>query len=281
MPNTTLVASSPHLASLDLSPLIQLAKSHQIVYPNPTIAKFIGAVSDHVEQITQWAIAQKIDIAWVNANTRFTDFSLIFCDMDSTFIQEECIDEIAAQCGFKPQVTAITQETMAGNIDFSSALRQRVALLKGLPESALDVVYKNCITLTPGAKTLVDMAHQHGIRFMLLSGGFSYFAQRLKQDYQLDAVFANELKIRNGQLTGFVKHPIIDSQAKAHLLIKVSQSLGLSPQQVIAIGDGANDILMLETAGAGIAFHAKPKVVQVARYALQYSNLDAVRWLFQ
>ncbi|QQS17076.1 MAG: phosphoserine phosphatase SerB [Neisseriales bacterium] len=226
-------------------------------------------------------MAQKVDIAWVNANTRFTDFSLIFCDMDSTFIQEECIDEIAAQCGFKSQVTAMTQETMAGNIDFASALCQRVALLKGLPESALDAVYKNCITLTPGAKNLVDMAHQHGIRFMLLSGGFSYFAQRLKQDYQLDAVFANELKIRNGQLTGSVKHPIIDGQAKANLLIKVSQSLGLSLQQVIAIGDGANDILMLQNAGVGIAFHAKPQVVQAARYALQYSNLDAVRWLFQ
>lgn len=277
----TLVVSASHLATVDLSPLIRLTECNHIAYPTPTVAQFFSVASTQNHAIQQFVDEKKIDALWVKPDRCFTDFGLIVCDMDATFIEVECIDEIAARFYLKPQIATITEQAMCGAINFAKALEQRVALLKGLPVAALEEVYQNAIRLTPGAQALVDMAHQYQLRFMLLSGGFTYFANRLKQDYHLDFALANELDIEQGILTGLIKTPIIDGSAKARLLTEVGQSLGLTPKQIIAIGDGANDIPMLEIAGASIAFRAKPKVAQVAHYRLQYSPLDTVRWLFK
>lgn len=281
MIDLTLTLSSLYLDKLDLAPLYDWVQSDEVVRPSKTVAKFLSATLNQPNALSNWAHTQQVDMVWVKSSIRFTDFGLIVCDMDSTFIAVECIDEIAKRLGLKEKVATITQEAMAGNIDFTQALHQRVALLAGLPTDELEAVYQECVQLTPGAQTLVQMAHQAGLRFVLLSGGFTDFAKRLQQAYALDDIYANQLEKISGRLTGKVISPIIDAKAKADLLVKISQSYQLLPEQVIAIGDGSNDIPMLQKAGAGIAFHAKPTVIKAANYALQYSGLDTVRWLFQ
>jgi phosphoserine phosphatase len=281
MTNLTLILSSPHLDKLDLAPLYDWIKSDKVVKPSRTVTKFLSAVPKKSSALSKWANAHQVDMVWVKSNIHFTDFGLIVCDMDSTFIAIECIDEIAKRLGLKEKVAAITKEAMAGNIDFSKALHQRVALLAGLPDSELEIVYQECVQLTLGAEALVRFAHQAGLRFVLLSGGFTDFAKRLQQEYALDDIYANQLEKISGRLTGKIMLPIIDAKAKADLLVKIGQTYQLLPEQIIAIGDGANDIPMLQKAGAGIAFHAKPAVIKAADYALQYSGLDTVRWLFQ
>jgi phosphoserine phosphatase len=180
--------------------------------------------------------------------------------MDSTLITIECIDEIADMQGIKPQVAAITERSMRGELDFSASLRERVSLLAGLPESALEKVYQERLQLSPGAEQLLARCKENGIRFMLVSGGFTFFTERLKQQLGLDYAYANQLEVVDGKLTGRVVGDIVDAAAKQRLLIEKRTELGLRPEQVIAMGDGANDLLMLGEAGVGVAYRAKPVV---------------------
>jgi phosphoserine phosphatase len=182
--------------------------------------------------------------------------------------------------GLKPQVAEITEAAMRGELDFAESLRRRVALLEGLDESALQRVYDERLKLTAGAEIMLAKLKAHGIKTLLVSGGFVFFTERLKQRLGLDFAYANTLEIVQGKLTGNVLGDIVDAQAKADLLVKKREELNLKAAQVIAIGDGANDLKMLAQAGVGIAFHAKPVVRSQARYALNFVGLDGLSNLY-
>ena len=223
---------------------------------------------------------QGLDCAFVPDRQTWSTIRLVVMDMDSTLINIECIDEIADMCGLKPEVAAITELSMRGEIDFTQSLRSRVALLKDLDESALQRVVDERLRLNSGAQALIDYCRQHGIKTMLVSGGFDFFANHVKAMLGLDYAHANTLEITNGKLTGNLLGNIVDAQAKADYLVKTREQLGLAVDQVIAIGDGANDLKMMAVAAAGVAYHAKPIVQQQASYALNHTGLDGVLNLF-
>lgn len=231
-------------------------------------------------KIRAYCVAQQLDCAFVADEHVLQNFGLVVMDMDSTLIAIECIDEIADMYGLKPQVAKITQSAMLGEIEFAESLRRRVALLAGLDESALQRVYDERLRLNPGALELLAACKQHGIRTLLVSGGFTFFTSRLKSMTGLDYTQANTLEIIDGKLSGKVLGNIVDAQGKADSLIQLRKKLGLKEEQVIAIGDGANDLKMMAAAGVNIAYHAKPIVQQQATYALNYSGLDGVINLF-
>ena len=211
----------------------------------------------------------------------FGELGLIVSDMDSTLITIECIDEIAACTGLKERVAEITERAMRGELDFEQSLRSRVALLAGLDERVLADVYENVLRLSPGAEFLLDECKAHGVKFMLVSGGFTFFTERLQQRLGFEYQHANILEIENGKLTGRLKGRIIDAQAKADLLREYRDRLGLQPHQVLAMGDGANDIPMLKEAGVGVAYRAKPKAQAVADACINFGGLERVRGWFK
>jgi phosphoserine phosphatase len=205
---------------------------------------------------------------------------LAVMDMDSTLITIECIDEIAAMQGLKPQVAAITEAAMRGELDFSASLKRRVALLKGLPASALEAVYHERLQLSPGAQTMINGFRAVGIHTVLVSGGFTFFADRVRDRLQLDEAHSNLLGIANDTLTGEVISTIVDAQAKADHLRRACAALGCAQSQTIAIGDGANDLLMMAAAGVSVAYHAKPRVKAAASCSIAHNGLNAVLNLF-
>lgn len=229
--------------------------------------------------IADYCYAQRIDYGFVPAGRKLSDFGLLVMDMDSTLISIECIDEIADMQGLKPQVAEITESAMRGEIDFAESLRRRVALLEGLDERALLRVYDERLKLNPGAEQMLAAMKNNGIRTMLVSGGFLFFTERLKPRLGLDYTHANQLEIVDGKLTGKVLGRVFDAQGKADWLVKIREQLGLRPEQVIAMGDGANDLKMMAIAGVSVAYHAKPVVREKAAYALNFVGLDGLAWL--
>jgi phosphoserine phosphatase len=210
---------------------------------------------------------------------KLQDFKLIAFDMDSTLINIECIDEIADAAGRKAEVAAITEAAMRGEItDFKDSLRRRVALLKGVPEAALHEVFEQRLRLNPGAKTLVDTCKAHGMKVLLVSGGFTFFADRVCEMLNIDYARSNVLAIDNGHLTGDVITQdwgdICDGAEKRKMLLHICAQMGISPKQAIAMGDGANDLLMMGEAGLSVAYHAKPKVREQAMVAINEGGLD-------
>ncbi|MEY4692473.1 MAG: phosphoserine phosphatase SerB [Verrucomicrobiota bacterium] len=226
------------------------------------------------------AEALRVDIAFVPEDRRRRDFRLLVMDMDSTLITIECIDEIADRIGVKPQVSAITEAAMRGELDFAGALRRRVALLEGLEESALEAVYEERLRLSPGGDILLRAARESDWRTLLVSGGFTFFTQRLQDRLGLDHSVANTLETHSGRLTGRVLGDIVDAERKALELRNLAARIGVDASRAIAIGDGANDLKMMGAAGMGIAFRAKPVVRQQATHALNFSGLDGVLNLF-
>jgi phosphoserine phosphatase len=238
--------------------------------------RLVGADVAQREAVAARCEAEQIDYAFVPADLSMADLGLVVMDMDSTLITIECIDEIADMLGIKPQIAAVTARSMRGEIDFRQSLIERVALLAGLDESALERVYTERLALMPGAQTLLNAAHAAGARTLLISGGFTFFTERLKARLGLTAAIANVLEVKDGRLTGRIIGDIVDADTKAQELVKMRDALGLAPHQVVALGDGANDLKMLAAAGFGIACHAKPLVKAQARYALDHVGLDGV-----
>lgn len=200
---------------------------------------------------------------------------LICFDMDSTLIQTECIDELAERAGVGEQVKAITERAMRGEIDFKESFTERVALLKGLDESVMKEIAEN-LPITEGVERLMFVLKHYGYKIAILSGGFTYFGEHLKRKFGIDYVYANELEIVDGKLTGRYLGEIVDGKRKAELLRLLAQVEKVDIAQTIAVGDGANDLPMLSTAGLGIAFHAKPKVVENAEQSINTIGLDGV-----
>lgn len=201
---------------------------------------------------------------------------LLISDMDSTLIAIECVDEIADHVGIKPEVAAITEAAMRGELDFESSLKKRVSLLKGLSTHALECVYEERLELNPGAEKLIARLKNTGIKFALVSGGFTFFTERLKQALGLDFARANVLAVANDQLTGEVEGDIVTAHTKTQYLLELCEQLGISPKQAIAVGDGANDLEMMKLAGLSVAYHAKPAVQAQADTVLNYRGLDAI-----
>jgi phosphoserine phosphatase len=205
---------------------------------------------------------------------------LLAIDMDSTLITIECIDEMADMAGVKAEVSAITAAAMAGKLDYAESLRLRVGRLEGLSQGALAHVYDERLQLAPGAETMLAAMQRAGVKVLLVSGGFSFFTERLKTRLGLDYSISNLLEIVDGRLTGRVTGRIVDAEAKAAKLRSVRDALGLATERVIAIGDGANDLAMMAEAGVSIAYRAKAVARGKADYALDYVGLDGVLNLF-
>ncbi len=220
--------------------------------------------------------AAELDYAIWPDNRRLTDFKLVAMDMDSTLITIECIDEIADMQGLKAEVSSITEAAMRGEIEFPESLARRVALLRGLDAGALQRVYDERMQLSPGALPMLQAMQKAGLKTLLVSGGFTFFTDRLRASLNLDYSRANELEIVDGKLTGKVSGTIVDAEEKMHMVERVCADMGISSKQAIVLGDGANDLRMMGIAGLSVAFRAKPKVRAQADVALNHVGLDGL-----
>lgn len=235
----------------------------------------------HHGELASWCETRALDCAWVPEGRRFDGLRLLAMDMDSTLITIECIDEIGALYGLKEKISAITAATMRGELEFTHSLQRRVALLAGLEASALERVYNERLQLSPGAEALIERCKTARVKVLLVSGGFTFFTERLKARLGLDFAHANTLEVQGGRLTGALAGEIVDPAAKARILRETVAKLGAAREQVVAIGDGANDLPMIAEAGVSIAYRARPIVRENATYALDFSGLDGVLNLFE
>ena len=274
-----LVVQGPALASGDLEALSLLAKPQAVREIAPRAFRFIGAMKN--EGIAPLCEARRLDHAWIEPGRRFSDLRLLAMDMDSTLITIECIDELGDFAGKKAEIAAITAQAMRGEIEYQESLRRRVAALANVPETALRDVYDQRLKLTPGAQELVAACKKNGVQLLLVSGGFTFFTERLKALLGLDHTISNVLEVRDGKLTGALIGDIVDADAKAARFREVLSSLHAGKEQSVAIGDGANDLKMMAEAGISVAFRAKPVVRAQASCALNWCGLDAVVNLFE
>lgn len=271
-----LVVQGPAISMAHLSHIHGLVGGHTQFMQVAQHAYYLPVAEGDYIDVKTFCASQQIDCALVQDAHRLQKMGLCVMDMDSTLIAIECIDEIADMMGLKPQVAEITEAAMRGELDFSASLRKRVALLQGLPETALQRVIDERLRFNPGAQAWIDACKQHGIKTMVVSGGFTFFADHVKKTLGLDYAVSNTLEIVDGKLTGQIVGDIVDAQRKADELIKLRDQLGLAAAQTIAIGDGANDLKMMAVAAVGVAYHAKPVVQEQAMYALNVTGLDGV-----
>jgi phosphoserine phosphatase len=275
-----LVVQAPEIATGDLKALARLAAGSAITRLSGESFRIEAADPSRFEAVAAHCEAANLDWGFVPDGRRLGDFGLMAIDMDSTLITIECIDEIADFAGRKAEVAAVTAAAMRGEIDWPESLRRRVAALAGLPESVLGRVERERLVLTPGAERLMAAAKRAGVATLLVSGGFTYFTDRLRERLGFDEAHANELVIEGGRLAGRVTGPLVDAQGKAAHVARLRDALGLPREKVLAIGDGANDLAMMAEAGTSIAFHAKPVVRRKATYALSHAGLEGVLALF-
>ena len=282
---TDLIIQGEDIASADLRSLHAMASANgierieHVAHQAFRLAQ-AGGDADSRATVKKHCEAAQLDFAFVPSARKFSDIGLVAMDMDSTLITIECIDEIADFIGKKAEVSAVTTSAMRGEIDWPESLRQRVALLAGLEESALQQVYDKRLKLSPGATALIAAAKKHGIKLLLVSGGFTFFTERLKARLDIDYAFSNTLEIINGKLTGNVTGPLCDADSKARHLRETATALSLTKAQCIAIGDGANDLKMMSEAGLSVAYRAKLVVQAQANVAINHVGLDGVLALF-
>jgi phosphoserine phosphatase len=274
-----LVVQGPALAKDQVDAVAAMARPSAVEQIAAGAFRLRHALKD--DAIAAWCDERGVDCAWTPEGLRLADLRLLAMDMDSTLITIECIDELGELAGKRSEIAAITEQAMRGELDFAGALRRRVGALAGLPESALLEVYEQRLRLTHGAEDLISACKRNGVKLLLVSGGFTFFTERLKARLGLDYTIANRLEIENGRLTGKVLGEIVGAEAKARKFREVMARLSAKKEQTLAIGDGANDLKMMREAGVSIAFRAHPIVRAQATYAINYSGLDAVANLFE
>jgi phosphoserine phosphatase len=272
-----LVVQGPALSDGDVEALALLVKPGFVEPVAPRAFRLRRAMKN--EGVAALCEARRIDHAWMPEGRRFADLRLVAMDMDSTLINIECIDELGDLAGRKAEIAAVTAQAMRGEIEYRESLRRRVRALAGLPEDSLLRVYEQRLKLTPGAEALVGACKKHGVKLLLVSGGFTFFTERLRERLGLDFAFANTLATEHGRLTGRVVEPVFDAAAKVAALREAAASTGREGL-VVAIGDGANDLPMLRAADVSVAYHAKPVVRAAATHAIDHCGLDAVLNLF-
>ncbi len=272
-----LVIQGADIETSDLKALAKLSGASAIDRLGDNAFRLRGAqpaagIADH-------CAAAKLDHGFVPEGRRLSDFGLLVMDMDSTLITMETIDELADMIGIKAEVAKITERAMRGEIEYDQSLRERLTLLKGLEESALQRVYDERLKFSPGAERMLATVRRAGIRTLLVSGGFTFMTDRLKSRVQLDYTHSNVLEIVGGKLTGQVVGGIVNADAKRAALLKVAGELGLKREQIAGIGDGANDLKFMAECGVSFAYRAKPVVREQTTYAINHSGLDGLLWL--
>lgn len=272
-----LVIQGREIDTADLKQLARLSGAAAIERLADTAFRLCGA--QPATGITELCAAAKLDHGFVPEGRRLGDFRLLVMDMDSTLITMETIDELADMAGIKAEVAKITESAMRGEIEYDESLRRRLALLKGLDESALQRVYDERLRFSPGAEAMLEKIRAAGIRTLLVSGGFSYMTDRLQKRVQLDYTRSNTLEIIDGKLTGKVIGDIVNADMKRRSLLQVAAELGISRAQIAGVGDGANDLKFMAECGVSVAYRAKPVVREMTTYAINHAGLDAMIYL--
>ncbi len=275
---TNLVLQGPTATIASLTRLAHIAGAKTMVTLSDHALRCEGvdASAQLRASVTEAATKEQVDATYIAAGRGLADFKLVAMDMDSTLITIECIDEIADMQGLKAEVSEITEAAMRGELDFSESLTRRVALLKGLDASALARVYDERLKISMGGEAMLAGVKAAGLKTLLVSGGFTYFTERLQERLGLDTTHANVLEIVDGKLTGRVLGAIVDAEEKKRTVERVCAEMGIKPSQAIVMGDGANDLKMMGIAGLSLAFRAKPVVRAQACVALNFTGLDGI-----
>ncbi len=272
-----LIIQGTEVETADLKQLAKLSGASAIDRLSDSAFRLCNA--QPASGIAELCASARLDHGFIPEGRRLSDFKLLVMDMDSTLITMETIDELADMAGIKAEVAKITESAMRGEIEYDESLRRRLALLKGLDESALQRVYDERLRFSPGAETLLEKIRAAGIRTLLVSGGFTYMTDRLKTRAKLDYTHSNVLEIINGKLTGKVIGNIVNADMKCASLLRVATELGITREQIAGVGDGANDLKFMAECGVSVAWRAKPVVRAKTTYALDHSGLDAMLWL--
>jgi phosphoserine phosphatase len=273
-----LIIQGSNVETTALKELAKLSGAGKIEQVVPNVFRLSGA--SPADGIAELCGKQRLDYAFVPETRKLADFKLLVTDMDSTLITIETIDELASFVGKKDQVAEITSQAMRGEIPYDESLRRRVSVLKGLDETALDQVYLERVKLSPGADKLIAGAKKAGLKILLVSGGFNHITEKLKARLKLDYTRANTLKVAGGKLTGEIEGAIVNADVKRDALIAVRDEMKIAKEQIVGVGDGANDLKFMAEAGVSVAYHAKPVVTRQATHALNYAGLDGLLHLF-
>ncbi len=269
-----LVIQGADIETADLKALAKLSGAGAIDRLSDTAFRLCNAQA--AAGITELCVHARLDHGFVPEGRQLKDFKLLVMDMDSTLITMETIDELADMVGIKAEVAKITESAMRGEIEYDESLRRRLALLKGLDESALQRVYDERLQFSPGAEAMLEQVRAAGIKTLLVSGGFTYMTDKLKTRVRLDYTHSNVLEIINGKLTGQVIGDIVNADMKRATLLLVATKLGIAPTQIAGVGDGANDLKFMAECGVSVAWRAKPVVREKTTYALNHSGLDGI-----
>ena len=275
-----LVVQGEEIETPDLKELHRIARGQAIERISDEAFRITRADPGARKEVAAHCAKARLDWGFVEEGRKLSDFALLATDMDSTLISIECIDEIADFAGRKAEVAEVTAAAMRGEIDWPESLRRRVAALKGLEESSLERVYDDRLRFNKGAERLLAAARRCGLKTLLVSGGFTYFTDRVRDKLGFDYAYSNTLVVEGSRLAGKVMGPLVDAQGKAAHLARLKRELGIPRERVVALGDGANDLAMMAEAGTSVAYHAKPVVKEKADYALDYAGLDGLLNVF-
>ncbi|MDA0276257.1 MAG: phosphoserine phosphatase SerB [Proteobacteria bacterium] len=273
-----LVLHGRALPDPELRRIVQMVSGGGVTSLGPVAVRISRAEESPL--VATYCEQNELDFAWVPETRLLSNLRLIAMDMDSTLVTIESIDEMGGLLGIKDRIASVTEQAMRGEIDYRESLQRRVALLAGLESSALERICEERMQLSPGAEALISRCRELGIRTLLVSGGFSFFTGWLKERLGLDAAYSNQLEIVAGKLTGRMVGDIVDGEGKAARLVQEIASMGIMASQVVAVGDGANDVPMMNIAGVSVAYRAKPVVKDKATHALDYCGLDEVLNLY-